>query len=109
MKTPQDVIKDFFQSILSVISKNSSKSYGLIILKDIKKKFTNDFPILRNIKITDITIKVDKSIKLSDTKEIVELFNKIIDSLGPDLLKLFIRQQLDREDISYLERIGVKF
>ena len=44
-----------------------------------------------------------------DTKSIRVLFIKVIDILGPNLLKMVIRERLDSEDIKYLNRIGVRF
>ena len=108
MKTAEEVMKDFFQCILEVIAKNSSKNYGLIIFKDIKKRLANDFPLLRLVEFTDSSIKIQRSTKSVEPKEMVRLFNKIIDALGPDILKLFIKQQLDSEDLEYLKKIGVK-
>ena len=108
MKTSQDVMKDFFQCVLEVISKNSSKNYGLIIFSDIKKKLAGNFPLLNLVEFTGSSITVHKSANPVNPKEMVKLFNKIIDTLGPDILKLFIKQQMDSEDIAYLKKIGVK-
>ena len=73
MKTSQEVIKDFFNSILVVIAKNSSKSYGLVIFKNMKNRLVKDFPFLNFMKISNSTIKIDSKINSVDTAEIREL------------------------------------
>ena len=109
MKTLQDVTKDFFKSILVVISKNSSKSYGILVLNNLRKRIINDFPIFNLIEFKNSHIEIDTKIKSADTRDISKLFNKIIDTLGPDILKLFIKEYLDSSDIKYLNKIGVRF
>ena len=109
MKTTKEVTIDFFKVILIVISRNSSKSYGLVVLKNIQKMLLKDFPFFKLIKISDSTVKVDSMINFIDTKKISTLFIRIINILGPNLLKLFIRERLDIEDLKYLNKIGVKF
>lgn len=108
MKTTQDVIKDFYKSILVVITRNSSKNYGLIIFQHMEKKLIKDFPFLDLIKISDHNVKIDSKINNIDTKEIRKIFTKIMEILGPDILKLLIKEHLDSEDMRYLNQIGVK-
>lgn len=109
MKTTQDVVKDFLKSILVVIIKNSSKNYGLVIFQNMKKRLISDFPFLSLIKITDNTVKIDSRINTIDTKEIKKIFIEIMNIIGPDILKLLIKEQLDSEDMKYLNQIGVRF
>ena len=109
MKTTKEVAIDFFRVILSVMAKNSSKSYALIVLKNIQKTLIKDFKFFKLVKVSDSTIKVDDMINSIDTKSIRALFIKVIDILGPNLLKLVIKERLDSEDIKYLNRIGVRF
>lgn len=108
MKTTQEVVKDFLNSILVVIAKNSSKSYGLVIFQHMKKRLIKDFSFLNLIKISNSTIKIDSKVNFVDTAEIRDLFNKIMDILGPDILKLLIKERLDSEDLRYLNKIGVR-
>ena len=109
MKKIQEVTKDFLKSILLVIASNSSKSYGIYILKNLKKKLINDFPVFNLIEFDNNDIQIDIKIKSADTKEVSKLFNKIIDMLGPDILKLFLKEHMDSYDIKYLNKIGVRF
>ena len=109
MKTIQEVTKDFFNTLLFVIAKNSSKSYGLVALRNIKKSLNNEFPFVELIKISDSTIKIDRMMNSIDSKKIKRLFTKTINILGPNFLKLIMRDKLDEEDIKYLNKIGVKF
>lgn len=108
MKTSQEVIKDFFNSILVVIAKNSSESYGLVIFKNMKNRLIKDFPFLNFMKISNSTIKIDSKINSVDTAKIREFFNRVMDILGPNILKLLIKERLDSEDIKYLNKIGVR-
>ena len=108
MKTSQDVITGFFRCVLGVISKNSSKNYGIIIFADIKKKLVGDFPLLNQVEFIGSSVTIRKGTKNINPKEMVDLFNKIIETLGPDILKLSIKQQMDAEDIIYLKKLGVK-
>ena len=109
MKTTKDVTVSFFKVVLEVIARNSSKSYGMVVLKNIQKKLIKEFPFLNLIKIKDSTIKVDGMINSIDTKNIKALFVCIIEIIGPNLLKLLIKEKLDMEDLRYLNRIGVRF
>jgi len=108
MKTTQEVVKDFFKSILVVITKNSSKSYGLVVFKNMKNRLIKDFSFLNLIKISNSTINIDSKINSVGTSKIRELFNKVMDIIGPDILKLLIKERLDSEDLIYLNKIGVR-
>ena len=107
-KTTQDVAKDFFDGILDIIVRNSSKSYGLLVLNNTKKKLAREFPFLKFIKIVDTTVKIDKAINFVDAKKFGKLFIRIIGMLGPDILQLLIKEELDPEDVKYLNKIGVR-
>jgi len=109
MKTVDDVTKDFLKSILVAISKNSSKSYGIFILKNLKKRLIKDYPLFKLIKFNNSNIEIDAKILTANTNDISKLLNKIINMLGPDILKLFIKDHLDNYDIKYLNSIGVRF
>lgn len=109
MKTTKEVTTDFLNVILEVISRNSSKNYGLVALKRIQKTLSREFPFFRLVKIDDNKIKVESIINSVDTKKIRLLFVRTIEMLGPNLLKLLIKERLDAEDIKYLNKIGVKF
>lgn len=109
MKTTQEFVTDLFKSILAVIAENSSKKYGLVAFNHTKKNLIKDFPFFNLITITDSSIKIDRRINSVDTKEIKKIFEKIIGILGPDVLKLLIREQLDEEDLKYITQIGVRF
>src|SRR3990167_2482214 len=98
MKTLQDVTKDFFESILAVISKNSSKNYGIVILNNMKKSLVKDFPILELIDFDNGSMVIDAKIKSADDQDLSNLFNKIIEIISPDVLRLFIKDQLDAGD-----------
>ena len=64
MKTTKDVTVSFFKVVLEVIARNSSKSYGMVVLKNIQKKLIKEFPFLNLIKIKNSV----------DTKNIKALF-----------------------------------
>ena len=108
MKATQEVLNDFFGSILDVIARNSSKKYGLVIFQNMKKKLRRDFSFLNKIKIGGNEVHIDKSINNVDKKKIRALLKKIIEILGTDVLKLLVKEQLGREDIEYLNQIGVR-
>lgn len=107
-KTNQDLTKDFFDVVLDVISRSSSKSYGLLVLKNLKRTLSKDFPFLRFIKI-NATVKIDNMVNSIDEKRIGKLFSRIINMLGPDLSKLLVKGELDQEGIKYLNKIGARF
>ena len=109
MKTTKDVTVSFFKVVLEVISVNSSRSYGLVVLKNIQKRLVRDFPFFKLIKIGTSTVKVDIMINSVSTKKIKSLFISIIDMIGPGLLKILMKEKLDIEDLKYLNRIGVRF
>lgn len=107
-KTNQDLTKDFFNVVLDVIARSSSKSYGLIVLKNLKKTLTGDFPFFKFIKI-NATVKIDNMVNSIDGKRVGKLFIRIIGMLGPDLSKSLVKEELDSGGIKYLNKIGVRF
>ena len=58
MKTTKEVTIDFFRVILSVMAKNSSKSYALIVLKNIQKQLIREFSFFKLVKVSDSSIKL---------------------------------------------------
>lgn len=108
MKTTQEVVQDFFNSILEVIAKNSSKSYGLVVFKNMKNDLVKNFTFLKYMKISNSTIKIDSKINSVYASKIKNLFNTVMNILGPNILKLLIKERMDPEDIEYLNRIGVR-
>ena len=109
MKKTQEATKDFLNSIMAVIAKNSSKNYGMLVFKNMKNRLAKDFPFLSFIKVGDKDIEIDSRINSINIHKIRELFNRIIGILGPNILKLLIRDQLDYEDLKYMGKIGVRF
>ena len=108
MKTARNVMQDFFKSVLLVISRNSSKSYGIVVFQSIKKKLSPKFQFLKFVNISDSTIIIDSKINSAEPKEIKKLIDRIIVLLGPDMLRIMVRENMDTEDINYLNRIGVR-
>ena len=108
MKTTKEVTRDFFKVVLSVIAKNSSKGYAIVVLKNIQKLLIKDFKFFKLINVSSSSIKVDDMINSIDTKSIRTLLIKVIDILGPNLLKMVLKERLDSEDIKYLNRMGVR-
>ncbi len=109
MKTAKDVTVSFFKVVLEVTSINSSRSYGLVVLKSIQKRLIRDFPFFNLINIDERAVKVDGMINSIHTKKIKDLFISIIEIIGPSLLNRLIKEKLDIEDLRYLNRIGVRF
>ena len=109
MKTTKDVTVSFFRVVLEVISINSSRNYGMVVLRNIQKRLIKRFPFFKLIKISGSTVKVDGMINSVDTKKIKALFVSIIEIIGPNLLKLLIKEKLDIEDLKFLNKIGVRF
>ena len=107
MKTTQEVARDFFNVILEVMSKNSSRNYALLAIGNIKKKYGKKFPFLKHINVTKSSVRIDSSINSVDTHEIAEIFEDLIRDLGPNILRMLLKEKLDRGDKSFLQKIGV--
>ena len=109
MKSKSEVFEDFLKSVLTVISKNSSQSYSIVIMNKLKEELAGEFPFLKWVELKGSTVQMDHRMDKVDTSEMGRLLNKIIDVLGPNMLRFFIKEQLDSEDIKYLNAMGVKF
>ena len=107
-KTTKEVTMKFFRVIFEVLSKNSSKKYAFVALKNMQKRLAKEFKFFKLIKIGGGKIVVHDAINSIGARNIKNLFIKIIDLLGPDFLKLLIREKMDSEDIKFLNRIGVR-
>ncbi len=108
MKTTREVAENFFNVIFNVLASNSSKSYSRLIMDSIKAKLVKDFPFIASVSFTDSAVKVGEEINRAEKKKAGMLFGSVIELLGPDLLKLLIKEQLDIEDLNYLSSLGVK-
>ena len=108
-KTIKEVAADFFRVIINGIAKNSSKGYALIVIHGIKKSLAKEFPFVRLVHTTENSIDVDDKINSVDPHKVGKLFVRIINLLGPNLLKLLIKKELDQGNLEYLNKMGVKF
>lgn len=108
MRTSKEVTEDFFEALLAVLAKNTSKNYGLIVFKNIKKQLIKEFPFFSLVNISDSTIKIERMINSIEIHELGMLLERIIEILGPDILKFLLKENLDKQDVIYLHKIGVK-
>ncbi len=107
--TNQAVVVNFFNGIVDVLSKNTSKNYSLVVLGKIKKDLLAIYPFFKYVHFDSGKIKADPPINDIETHKIGKFCMEIIDILGPSLLKVMIMEELDSKTVKYLERIGVKF
>tara|TARA_Y100000310_G_C20658864_1_gene803552 strand:+ start:927 stop:1256 length:330 start_codon:yes stop_codon:yes gene_type:complete len=109
MKTTQQVARDFFKVIFEVLVNNSSRKYGLVVVSNIKEKFIKKYPFLKYLIVTKSSIKIEKGINSVETHEIGKAIEAIINMLGPNLLRLLLKERLDKGDKSFLHNVGVDF
>jgi hypothetical protein len=108
MKGNKEVLTSFFEGILNFISSNSSKSYSIVTIKNLQKSLSKDFPFVKLVRFNG-KVRIDTKIDSINPEQVGGLLNKIIEVLGPDILRMFIREKMDPEDLKYLSKIGVSF
>ena len=107
--TNQEISAKFFDSIVDVLAKNTSKNYSLVVLGKMKKEMMQLYPFFKFVHFDSGKVKIEAKINETSSHKLGKLFMDIIEVLGPSLLKVMIMEELDTKTVKYLERIGVKF
>jgi len=105
--TTKEVTTKFFNAILQLMSEATSDEYAIVALRNVKKKLKKDFPLLKYIDVADPT-DVDPLINKVDTVRLGKLLGIIIDTVGSDIVKRNLAQQLNKDDLLYLSKLGVR-
>ncbi|MEK6808749.1 MAG: hypothetical protein AABY14_03625 [Nanoarchaeota archaeon] len=107
--TNKNVTANFFSVIIDVLSKNTSKNYSLLVITNMKKTLSGEHRVLEYVDFQNGKVRIGDKINGVQNKKLGGLFIKIIDLLGPNLLKVMIKDELDPETVKYLEKLGVRF
>jgi len=104
-----EVTSRFFVGIIRVLSKHTSRDYSLVILSTLKNDLLRNFGFFKYITVKGKIIKIDSRINKVDEVMLGKMFMRIVDIIGPSLLRAMIQEELDTKTVECLENMGVIF
>jgi len=107
--TNQIITKDFLNATMDIIAENTSFKFSAIALNGIKGQLGKEFKFVKNIHIKEKSIEVDMGINYIKGNELKKFFNRTINMIGPNYLKLLLAKKLKENEVAYLENLGLSF
>ena len=104
----QEILTDFFESIIRIVSEGTSDSYAKLVLIDFNKRNRKDFPFVKYIHNDSKKIKVNEKINSVDSKLVSRFLNRLINSLFSELFKHLLKSKMNVKVCEELKEIGVK-
>ncbi len=104
----QIIVEDLLNAIVSIVSKDSSYEYIMMVLKKFVEGHTSEFPFAKHIKIKFDKLTVSEEINSTEPKLIGKFLRVLVKTLFSDLFMLLVVKKLPKGLVRDLECLGVK-
>ena len=104
----QKILKDFFDTIISIVSQGTSDTYATMLLMRFNKKNASDFPFVKYINLQKKKTEINKKINSINSKLVAKYITKLVNSIFSDLFKHLLKREMSVELLKDFKKLGVK-
>ncbi len=105
----QKIASEFFSNLLELLAKNTSRSYSIVVLEQLRKDNMKKFPVLKEISFGEKSVSVSAKVNGVEIQGIGKVFSMFLELLGPNILGELILEKLKPNTVKYLEKFGITF
>ena len=104
----QQILKKFFETIISIVSQGTSDTYAAMVLMRFNKKNTSDFPFVKYINLYSKKIKINRKINSINSKLVAKYITKLVNNIFSDLFKHLLKKKMGIDLLKDFKKLGVK-
>ena len=108
MHTNQKILKNFFDTIIRIVSQGTSDTYATMILMKFNKENTSDFPFVKYINLYSKKMEINQKINSVNSKLVAKYITKLVNSIFSDLFKHLLKKNMSLELLKDFKKLGVK-
>ena len=108
LRTNQKILKDFFDTIISIVSQGTSDTYATMVLVKFNKEIISDFPFIRHINLQKKKIEINKKINSINSKLVAKYITKLVNSIFSDLFRHLLKKEMAAELLKDFKKLGVR-
>jgi len=108
MHSNHKILKNFFDTIIDIVSQGTSDTYAIMVLIKFNKKISSDFPLVKYINFNSKTIKINPKVDSLNSKIIAKYITKIVDSIFSDLFRHLLKKKMSLDLLDDFNKLGVK-
>lgn len=107
-KSNHQLLSEFFDTIIKLVSEGTADTYAVMVMKKITNEKKRRYPFLADLTFKKNTVIVSKDIDKYSPQDISAFITELIDSIFSDLFKHLLRKKMSEGLYKDLKQIGVE-